>query len=366
MSPGSKVESHGRVSRNPLGDARVVLNTGKASGTRFQWVANLSVFPQRSQRSTFSALATVRMEHRIVSLLASATEIVSSLGYGNCLVGRSHECDFPPGVETLPVCSEPRINVTASSSEIDRQVKSSLQDALSIYTVFKDQLQQLQPTVVITQSQCEVCAVNLKDVEEAVCDLFESKPKIVSLLPMALADIWTDIQSVADAMDDSSAGQNLIANLQQRLQQLTDLIPDKTPRPTVVCIEWLEPLMPAGNWIPELVQLAGGTSLLSEAGKHSPWMTWDDLTTADPEFIVVMPCGFDIERTKQELHLLTEHPRWPGLKAVQNGNVYLTDGHQYFNRPGPRVVDSAEILAEILHGATSVFDHEGTGWVRVH
>lgn len=306
------------------------------------------------------------MEHRIVSLLASATEIVSALGYEDCLVGRSHECDFPSSVEGLPVCSEPRIDISASSGEIDRQVKSSLQDALSIYTVFKDQLKQLQPTVVITQSQCEVCAVNLKDVEEAVCDLLESKPKIVSLLPMALEDIWSDIQSVADALDDSSAGQNLIENLKRRLQQLTESIPDTNPRPTVVCIEWLEPLMPAGNWIPELVELAGGTSLLSEAGKHSPWMTWDDLVAADPDFIVIMPCGFGIERTKQELHLLTEHPSWSDLKAVQNGRVFRTDGHQYFNRPGPRVVESAEILAEILHGATARFGHEGTGWVRVH
>lgn len=304
------------------------------------------------------------MEQRIVSLLASATEIVSALGYEDCLVGRSHECDFPPSVAALPVCSEPRIDISASSSEIDRQVKSSLQDALSIYTVFKDQLKQLQPTVVLTQSQCEVCAVNLKDVEEAVCDLLESQPKIVSLLPMALADIWSDIQSVADALDDSPAGQKLIEPLQRRLQQLSDSIPGTNPRPTVVCIEWLEPLMPAGNWIPELVELAGGQSLLSEAGKHSPWITWEDLVEANPDFIVIMPCGFGIERTRQELHFLTEHPGWPGLKAVQNGNVFLTDGHQYFNRPGPRVVESAEILAEIFHGPAASFGHEGSGWVR--
>jgi iron complex transport system substrate-binding protein len=305
------------------------------------------------------------MEHRIVSLLANATEIVAALGYEDCLVGRSHECDFPPDVEALPVCSEPRIDVSGSSSEIDRQVKTSLQDALSIYTVFRDELQRLQPTVVITQSQCEVCAVNLKDVEEAVCDLLGSQPIIVSLLPMALADIWSDIQSVADVLDDSAAGQKLIQTLRQRLQHLAEALPAPTSRPTVVCIEWLEPLMPAGNWIPELVELAGGTSLLSEAGKHSPWMTWDDLVAVDPDFIVVMPCGFGIERTKQELHLLTEHPSWPDLKAVQNGNVFVTDGHQYFNRPGPRIVESAEILAEILHGPASNFSHEDCGWIRI-
>lgn len=304
------------------------------------------------------------MEHRIVSLIASATEIVAALGYEKSLVGRSHECDFPLGIEQLPICSEPRIDVSGSSNEIDQQVKASLRDALSIYTVFRDELQRLKPTLVITQSQCDVCAVNLADVQAAVCAMVESKPEIVSLEPMALSDIWSDIQSVADALDDSDAGHRLVESLQNRLQNLTTSLPESAARPTVVCIEWLEPLMPAGNWIPELVELAGGTSLLSEAGKHSPWMTWDDLTKADPDFIVIMPCGFSIERTKQELHLLTEHPRWSTLKAVCDKNVYLTDGHQYFNRPGPRVVESAEILAEIFHGSAINFDHEGTGWIR--
>jgi iron complex transport system substrate-binding protein len=305
------------------------------------------------------------MEHRIVSLIASATEIVSALGYQECLVGRSHECDFPPGVEQLTVCSEPRIDVSGSSNEIDQQVKASLRDALSIYTVFRDELERLKPSIIITQSQCDVCAVNLEDVQAAVCEMVESKPEIVSLEPMALSDIWSDIQTVADALNDAEAGRQLVDSLQKRLENLTTLLPESPARPTVVCIEWLEPLMPAGNWIPELVELAGGTSLLSEAGKHSPWMTWDDLVSADPDFIVIMPCGFGIERTKQELHLLTEHPSWPGLKSVQNGNVYLTDGHQYFNRPGPRVVESAEILVEMLHGPDVNVSHEGSGWVRV-
>ena len=307
------------------------------------------------------------MEHRIVSLIASATEIVAALGYQDCLVGRSHECDFPPGVEALPVCSEPRIDVSGSSNEIDQQVKASLRDALSIYQVFREELERLKPSVIITQSQCDVCAVNLADVQAAVCEMVESKPEIVSLEPMDLSDIWSDIQTVADVLNDAEAGRRLVDSLQQRLQNLNTMLPESAARPTVVCIEWLEPLMPAGNWIPELVELAGGLSLLSEAGKHSPWMTWDDLVTADPDFIMIMPCGFGIERTKQELHLLTEHPSWPGLKAVQNGNVYLTDGHQYFNRPGPRVVESAEILFEILHGPNTNdnFGHEGSGWVRV-
>lgn len=306
------------------------------------------------------------MEHRIVSLICSATEIVAALGYENCLVGRSHECDFPPSVQALPICSEPRIDVSGSSNEIDQQVKASLRDALSIYTVFREELERLKPSVIITQSQCDVCAVNLEDVQATVCEMVESKPEIVSLEPMALSDIWSDIQTVAAALNHAEAGHRLVDSLQQRLQGLTTMLPASDCRPTVVCIEWLEPLMPAGNWIPELVELAGGTSLLSEAGKHSPWITWDDLVTANPDFIVIMPCGFGIERTKQELHLLTEHPSWSSLNAVQNGHVFLTDGHQFFNRPGPRVVDSAEILAEIFHRPNINFGHEGSGWVSCH
>lgn len=302
------------------------------------------------------------MEHRIISLIASATEIVAALGYADSLVGRSHECDFPPTVEALTVCSEPRIDVTGSSLEIDREVKATVRDALSVYSVFRHELERLQPTVVITQSQCDVCAVNLKDVQAAVCEMIGSQPEIVSLEPMALADIWTDIRTVAESLSDVDSGERLVESLQTRLQQLKAMIPKTASRPTVVCIEWMEPLMPAGNWIPELVELAGGTSLLSEAGQHSPWMTWDDLTSADPDVIAIMPCGFGIERTKPELHLLTEHPSWPSLKAVRTGNVFLTDGNQYFNRPGPRVVESAEILAEIIHGSTINFGHQGSGW----
>lgn len=304
------------------------------------------------------------MEHRIVSLIPSATEIVAALGYRDSLVGRSHECDFPPGVEQLTVCSEPQINVSGSSLEIDREVKQTVQNALSIYSVFREELERLQPTVIITQSQCDVCAVNLKDVEAAVCEMIGSTPAIVSLEPMALADIWTDIRTVAESLGDGSSGERLIQSLQERLNQLTSIIPVSDSRPTVVCIEWLEPMMPAGNWIPELVELTGGTSLLSKAGQHSPWMTWEDLTDANPDFILIMPCGFDIERTQKELHLLKEHPGWQNLKAVRNDNVFLTDGNQYFNRPGPRVVESAEILAEILHGESINFGHEGDGWIR--
>jgi len=304
------------------------------------------------------------MEHRIVSLLPSATEIVAALGYRDSLVGRSHECDFPLDVQQLTICSEPQINVSGSSLEIDRDVKQAVRDALSIYSVSRHELERLKPTVVITQSQCDVCAVNLKDVEAAVCEMIGSRPEIVSLEPMDMADIWTDIRTVAESLRDEDAGERLLKSLQGRLKHLASIIPKTEPRPTVVCIEWLEPLMPAGNWVPELVELAGGMSLLSKAGQHSPWMTWEDLTSADPDIIAIMPCGFGIERTQREQHLLTEHPSWQSLKAVGTGNVFLTDGNQYFNRPGPRLVESAEILAEILHPELAQFGHQGHGWIK--
>lgn len=292
------------------------------------------------------------MKPRIVSLIASATEIVSALGYQDCLVGRSHECDYPPDVISLPVCSEPRIDVSGTSREIDRAVKSVVRDALSVYSVFRHELGRLQPTHIITQTQCEVCAVNLRDVEAAVCDMVGSKPEIVSLEPMCLNDIWTDIRKVATSLGDSKAGARLVELLKSRLDEIAVSVASNGSQPTIFCLEWLQPLMSAGNWVPELVELAGGTSVLCQAGRHSPYLTWNDLRAVNPDIIVIMPCGFDVERTLTEIHLLTSETKWRELSAVRNRRVYVTDGNQYFNRPGPRVVESAEILAQILHSTS--------------
>lgn len=288
------------------------------------------------------------MTHRIVSLIASATEIVAALGYEHCLAGRSHECDYPPSVLRLPVCSEARIDVNGSSGQIDREVRLAVRQALSIYRVFTDQLEQLQPTLILTQTQCDVCAVSLKDVQAAVCDHVGSHPQVVALESMSLSDVWDDISRVAEALNDQQAGRQLIESLQQRLQTIAAAHNSAETQPTVACIEWLQPLMCAGNWVPQLVNIAGGQAVLCESGKHSPYITWQDLRQADPDFIVLMPCGFGLQRTAAELDLLTNHPDWSKLKAVQTGQVFLSDGNHYFNRPGPRVVDSAEILSEIL------------------
>ena len=286
---------------------------------------------------------------RIVSLIASATEIVDALGQFESLVGRSHECDFPEAVASLPVCTRPAIPVSGDSREIDTLVKDRLRDAISVYEVFPDVLERLQPTHIITQTQCEVCAVSLKDVAAALASGVSSNPQIVPLRPNALGDVWDDIRRVARSLGIADRGEATVEELKARMCAISRRALSRRERPTVACIEWLEPLMAAGNWVPELVEMAGGVNLFGEPGKHSPWMSWEQLVEADPEVIVVMPCGWDSARAEPEMHWLTDRPEWAQLRAVRNGRVHLTDGNQYFNRPGPRLVESVEILATILH-----------------
>lgn len=302
---------------------------------------------------------------RVVSLIASSTEIVYALGLEDQLVGRSHECDFPPAVGRLPVCTAPKVDPAGSSAEIDRQVKAMVAEALSVYRVDEGLLGRLGPTVIITQSLCEVCAVSLRDVEEAVGTWLASRPRIVSLTPNALEDVWVDIARVAEALGVAERGVALVGRLQGRMAAITERAQALPDRPTVACIEWIEPLMAAGNWMPQLVERAGGVNLWGEAGRHSPWMTPEQLLERDPDVIVALPCGFDIARTRAELPALTGWAGWQRLRAVQSGRVFLTDGNQFFNRPGPRLVESLEILAEILHPAHFRFGHEGTGWEKV-
>ncbi|MDZ7362870.1 MAG: cobalamin-binding protein [candidate division KSB1 bacterium] len=301
-------------------------------------------------------------QRRIVSLIASSTEIVCALGCEEWLVGRSHECDFPESVKRLPICTATKFVTDGTSHEIDQRVKAILQEGVSVYRVDAKQLNQLRPDIIIAQTQCEVCAVSLRDIEAAVCELIDSKPQIVSLQPNALTDVWADIMRVAEALDAPSRGQKLVQQLQQRMDAISQHAQIIADKPTVACIEWIEPLMAAGNWMPELVQMAGGINLFGEAGKHSPWMTWEQLCEKDPDIIVVLPCGFDIPRTRQEMPALVQKPEWPHLQAVRNRRVFLADGNQYFNRPGPRLVESLEILAEILHPQIFSFHHHGNGW----
>ena len=304
------------------------------------------------------------MYPKIVSLLPAATEIVCALGLEQHLVGRSHECDYPLPVRQLPVCSEANFPDNFSSSEIDVKVKEILADALSVYTVKRDVIKTLAPDVVITQAQCEVCAVSLKEVEQALENYLDKNTQIISLQPNQLDDIFDDIKTIADALNVSEAGALLLEELHERVDIIRHKLKFIENKPTVACIEWLDPLMVSGNWIPEMVSIAGGTSILANPGKHSPYIEWEQIVAADPDIIIVMPCGFPIERTLKEMDILLQRPGFSELKAVKNNKVYIADGNQYFNRPGPRIVDSIEILAEIINPKQFAFGYEGEGWIK--
>jgi len=303
---------------------------------------------------------------RIVSLLPSATEIVCALGLESALVGRSHECDFPHGVERLPVCTAPKVG-GRDTREIHDSVTAILQHDISVYRVDAELLRELAPTHVITQIQCDVCAVSLRDVEAALADWSgTSAPRIVALNPQSLDDVFEDIRRAGTAL--GADAELLIASMKSRMNNSVGRrrprrrsfgqVPQPRDcgdegvaaplRPTVVFIEWIEPLMAGGNWMPTLIEMAGGTSLLAEAGKHSPWMTWDELAAADPDIIVIAPCGFRIADSERDFHYLTSNPAWSSLRAVRANQVHVVDGNQYFNRPGPRLVESLDILKEIF------------------
>lgn len=301
---------------------------------------------------------------RIISLLPSATEIVVALGFADHLVGRSHECDFPPGVEKLPICSSTKVPVHGTSYEIDERVKEIVAEGLSVYRVDVDRLRELRPDFILTQTQCAVCAVTPRDLEQALGTWVGAQPALVSLEPNNLDDVWNDIRRVGEALGVLSRAEELIGSLTKRLAAIREEARDLS-RPTVAAIEWLGPLMAGGNWMPELIEIAGGASLFAQPGQHSPWLDWAGLIEANPEVILLLPCGFKIAQTIRDLNLLTENSAWVNLRAVKEGRVYLIDGHHFFNRPGPRLVESAEIVAEILHPDRFSFGHRGTGWISI-
>jgi iron complex transport system substrate-binding protein len=310
-------------------------------------------------------LTVMAPAERVVSLLPSATEIVAGLGCAGRLVGRSHECDYPASVESLPVCTRARVELGGSSAEIDASVRDAVKDAVSIYEVLEDQLQSLAPDVIVTQSQCEVCAVSFDEVKAAVASWSGCDPVLVSLESRTLAGVYKDITRVAEALGVSKAGHDLVTAMTGCTTAVADAAQGLDTSPAVACIEWTEPLMAAGNWIPEMVSLAGGKNIFGEAGEHAPGLAWEEFLDADPEVIILMPCGFDMKRAATEAGLLSSRPGWQDLAAVRAGRVYATDANAYFNRPGPRLADSLEIMAEILHPEVFQFGHENRGWQRV-
>lgn len=300
----------------------------------------------------------------VVSLLPSATEIVCALGCGDRLVGRSHECDFPPEVSGLPALTGPKLDPDGTSYQIQERVEAILREGLAVYRVELDRLRAVEPDLVVTQEQCQVCAVSSEQLERLVREALDPAPRILSLDPTDLEWALEDMERVAEALEVPGRGRALTDRIMDEMEAVgRKARAPGVETPSVAMIEWLDPLMAAGNWMPELVRLAGGKPAFGRAGEHSGPLEWEELREADPDVMAVAPCGFTVERTRREMSALMEREDWAGLQAVQAGRVFLVDGHSYMNRPGPRLVESLEILAEVAHPELFDFGHEGNGWV---
>jgi iron complex transport system substrate-binding protein len=285
----------------------------------------------------------------IVSLIASATEIACELGLRDQLVGRSHECDYPPDVAALPILSAPKVDPTASSGLIDRAVRSIVQDGLSVYSVRVDELERLKPDLILTQDHCEVCAVSLADVEDALCRLTLEDTAVCSLHPNNLEDVKRDFRRVADAAEVPHRGAELVDRFTTALARIAERAARASTSPTVALVEWIDPPMVAGGWMPELARIAGGTPLIVDSPTAFKTVTWDEIATADPDVMIIVPCGFGVQQTLDELADNSVAAVIQRIPATGRGQCYVADGNAFFNRPGPRLVNSAEILGAILH-----------------
>jgi iron complex transport system substrate-binding protein len=288
---------------------------------------------------------------RIVSLLPSATEIVYALGAGDRLVGVTHECDYPDAARALPVLTASALPAAGSSAEIDRHVRRSLHQGSSLYALDAELLAQLEPDLILTQELCAVCAVSYEIVARAAKRL-RGDPRVVSLEPSSLEDVYATIGTVAGLAGVPDGGAAVVAGLREREAALAARAAGK-PRPRTLVLEWTDPPMSGGHWTPGLVELAGGTPLLADPGANSRVLAWDEIAAADPDVVLVAPCGFDLARALQAVDELSAVPQWAGLRARREGHAYAVDGNAFVNRPGPRLIDTAEIFAAALRADTS-------------
>lgn len=284
---------------------------------------------------------------RICSLLPAATEILFAIGAGDQVAGVTAECDYPPVAAARPAVVHPRIEASASAGEIDRRVRAHANNGESTYAVDADLLRVLEPDLIVTQDTCRVCAASPADLDSAFARL-RKPPQVISLSASTLAGLWKDIRAVGEAVGRPAAAEELISRLESRLRRVQSAM-EGAARPRVVCLEWLDPLFYAGHWVPEMVELAGGTSTLGEAGKPSARTDWNAIVSARPEAIVLMPCGYDLDHTLEEYLRMSCPPEWWALEAVRAGRVSAVNGKNFFSRPGPRLVDGVEILGHILH-----------------
>ncbi len=303
-------------------------------------------------------------EGKIVSLIASTTEIVCALGCKEFLVGISHECDFPESILDLPRCSAPRIDVDISSIEIENTITGLIKNALSIYSVDQEKLIELSPDIILTQDMCRVCAVSEDDVKMALRKSFTKSVQMYSFSPMTLHGIFDGILEIGNLLNKSETARNLVVDMKIRIKAIKEESKRIKRIPKVCAIEWIDPIYTGGNWMPELIEIAGGQSVFGKTGEHSKIIQFSEIVDQDPDILLILPCGWDISRSESELHPLLHQPEWSYLKAVRNGKVFILDGNQYFNRPGPRIIDSIEILTEIFHPWKFIHEFEGSGWVK--
>jgi len=285
---------------------------------------------------------------RIVSLLPSATEIVCQLGLQESLVGVTHECDFPPPVRQLPKVTRTLIPTDASSREIDELVRERLKTNRALYTLDLPALTELRPELIVTQALCDVCAVAEAEVTAAACSL-PGSPRVINLEPMSLSEVFSTLLAVGDVAGVSERAAQVVSALESRVQAVQDRSRQITSRPRVVLLEWIDPPFSCGHWSPELVSMAGGAEQLGRPGVASRTLQWQEVIDAQPEVIVIACCGFDLTRTLQDLPILRNYPGWRELPAVRDQRVYVVDGNAYFSRPGPRLVESLELLAHAIH-----------------
>ena len=288
---------------------------------------------------------------RIVSLLPAATDIVAELGLAGHLVGRTHECDWPPGIETVPVVTGSGIGAEMTSREISDAVGGA-HSGSALYALDSAKLAALNPDVVLTQDLCEVCAVSYRRVSDAV-RLLDAGPRVLSLEPRALPEVLDCLNQVGEVLGVPDTARARHRELRARLRAVRERT-RHLPRPRVAAIEWLDPVWPAGHWVPEQIAAAGGEPLLAAPGEHTTAIDWAEVVAAGPDVLLLLPCGLPPGRTEAEVGVLTGRPGWADLPAVRSGQVWILDGPAYFNRPGPRVVRGAEILAHVLHGLGEV------------
>lgn len=300
---------------------------------------------------------------KIITLIPSATEIISFLGLESQLVGVSHECDFPEKVKNLKKLTKTDIKTNATSYDIHLQIEKILENSLSVYKVDEKSLKYLNPDVIITQDQCNVCAVDLSQVKKVTSDYLNKKVDIISLQPNSFKNIFENIEDVAKKLNVFNAlNKNKINKL---LHRINDVRQRKKSSKNVICIEWCDPLMAAGNWIPDMVKIAGGNELCGINKKNSHWIDFKNVRDFNPEVIIFMPCGYNLLQTQRDVSCLIEkNANWKNLSAYKNKNLYLVDGNQYFNRPGPRIVDSLEILAEIFNPDIFNYGYKGNCWIN--